>query len=126
MFTDIFVKILQERNLTPYKVAKGTGISQGLMSEYAKGKKVPSIKNLTRIASFLEVPIDTFACESTDTAMENVTVSPLDTLTPKERKAVDDLIADREAISNYAELTDAERQMINDIVATVAKHKRKL
>ena len=126
MFTDIFVKILHERNLTPYKVAKGTGISQGLMSEYAKGKKVPSIKNLTRIANFLEVPIDTFACESTDTAMENVTVSPLDTLTPKERKAVDDLIADREAISNYAELTDAERQMINDIVATVAKHKRKL
>ena len=125
MFTDIFVRILQDKQLTPYKVAKGTGISQGLMSEYAKGKKIPSIKNLTLIANFLNVPIDTFACSDTDGAMEQVTISPLERLSPKERRAVEDIMEKKDLLRDYSELSEEDRKMIADIVNLFAERKRK-
>ena len=127
MFTDIFVRILQDKQLTPYKVAKGTGISQGLMSEYANGKRTPSTKNLTKIANFLNVPVDTLLSLDTQTDEQESQCSDLyfDTLTPKERKTVESLLKNHEALSNYSELSTEEQQMINDIIATIAKHKRK-
>ena len=125
MFTDIFVRILHDKQLTPYKVAKETGISQGLMNEYARGMKVPSMKNLTKIANFLEVPIDTFTCEDTDDAVNQIPTSPIDALTKKERKTIEKLIKDRAMISNYSELSERDQKMVNDIISLFADRKRK-
>lgn len=58
MFTEIFVKILQSRQITAYQIAKETGISQGLMGEYKKGIKIPTTQNLIKIADYLNVSID--------------------------------------------------------------------
>lgn len=58
IFTDRFVKILQIRNITPYKIAKDTNISQGLMGEYKQGKKIPTVQNLIKIADYLDCSID--------------------------------------------------------------------
>lgn len=58
MFKDIFVNYIQERGITAYKVAKGTGISQGQMNEYKNGKTKPTIENLIKIADYLECSID--------------------------------------------------------------------
>ena len=58
MFSDIFVQLLQERNITAYRVGKDTGISQGLISEYKNGRKEPSLKNLQRLAAYFDVSID--------------------------------------------------------------------
>ena len=58
MFTDRFIQILQEKNLTAYKVAKETGISQGLMNEYKNGVKLPTVQNLIKIADYLNCSID--------------------------------------------------------------------
>lgn len=58
MFKEKFVQILQQKHITPYEVAKSTGISQGLMSEYKNGIKMPTIINLTKIADYLEVSTD--------------------------------------------------------------------
>lgn len=58
MFSQIFVDYLQSHNLTAYKVAKETGISQGLMGEYKRGEKLPEINNLIKIANYLDVSID--------------------------------------------------------------------
>lgn len=58
MFTTNFVRILQEKHITPYEVAKSTGISQGLMSEYKNGIKMPTITNLAKIADYLDVSVD--------------------------------------------------------------------
>lgn len=58
MFTETFVKILQTKDITAYKVAKGTGISQGLMNEYKNGVKLPSIDNLVKIADYLNCSVD--------------------------------------------------------------------
>ena len=59
MFCEILVDLLQKKDMTAYKLAKETGISQGLMSEYKKGIKLPSASNLTKIANALDVSVDT-------------------------------------------------------------------
>jgi len=58
MFTIRFREIIQSRNITPYRVAKDTGISQGLMAEYNRGEKIPTVGNLTKIADYLDCSVD--------------------------------------------------------------------
>ena len=58
MFTEIFVQYIADRNITAYRVAKETGISQGLMNEYKSGKKLPTLQNLLKIADYLNVSVD--------------------------------------------------------------------
>ena len=58
MFTDRFIEIMQKRNLSGYSVAKGTGISQGLMNEYKNGVKIPTVHNLVKIADYLQCSVD--------------------------------------------------------------------
>jgi transcriptional regulator with XRE-family HTH domain len=56
----IFDKLLQERGLTAYKVAKGTGIGTGMFSEWKAGKYKPKVDKLQKIADYLGVPLETF------------------------------------------------------------------
>lgn len=58
MFAKNFNHLLEIRNISAYKVAKETGISQGLMNEYKNGVKKPQGKNLLKIAEFLGVSAD--------------------------------------------------------------------
>ncbi len=58
MFTEQFREILQRRNITGYRIAKDTGISQGLMAEYNRGEKLPTINNLIKIADYLDCSVD--------------------------------------------------------------------
>lgn len=58
MFTDRFREIVQCRNITAYRVAKDTGISQGLMAEYNRGEKIPTVQNLVKIADYLDCSVD--------------------------------------------------------------------
>jgi len=58
MFSEKFMHYLQIRGITAYKIAKDTGISQGLMNEYKNGKRTPTTENLVKIADYLNCSID--------------------------------------------------------------------
>ncbi len=58
MFEKIFIDYIQLKGITAYKVAKETGISQGLMNEYKNGKRTPTAENLVKIANYLDCSID--------------------------------------------------------------------
>ena len=58
MFSKRFMDVLQAKNLTVYRVAKSTGISQGLMVEYSHGQKIPGVNNLVKIADYLDCSVD--------------------------------------------------------------------
>ncbi len=58
MFDEKLKLLLKKNNVTAYKVAKDTGISQGLMGEYKNGIKTPSSKNIVKIAKYFNVPVD--------------------------------------------------------------------
>ncbi|MCI8388123.1 MAG: helix-turn-helix transcriptional regulator [Clostridiales bacterium] len=58
MFTEKFIELMQIKSLTSYRIAKETGISQGLMNEYKNGKKLPTLQNVTKIADYLNCSVD--------------------------------------------------------------------
>lgn len=58
MFKEIFIQLLQSRNITAYKLSKDTGISQALISNWKKGTKIPASDNLLKIADYFNVSID--------------------------------------------------------------------
>lgn len=58
MFKTIFVDYLQKHSISAYKLAKETGISQGLISDYKNGAKKPTIDNLIKIADYFKCSID--------------------------------------------------------------------
>lgn len=55
---EIFEFLLQEQNITAYKVSKETGVTQSALSNWKRGKSTPSAKNLQKIANFFNVSID--------------------------------------------------------------------
>ena len=58
MFVERFNQTITDKQLTAYKVAKITGVSQGLMNEYKNGVKLPTIQNLIKISDCLNCSVD--------------------------------------------------------------------
>ncbi len=58
-----FVRLLQRNNVTPYKVAKDTGISQSTLSDWKTGRATPKIDKLVILARYFNVAIDYFLTE---------------------------------------------------------------
>ena len=55
---EIFEKLLMERGVTAYKVAKATGISTGSMTDWKKGRSAPKVDKLQKIADYFGVSVD--------------------------------------------------------------------
>jgi transcriptional regulator with XRE-family HTH domain len=55
---DIFMQLLQERGLTPYRVSMDTGIPQSTLSAWKRGKSTPKLNKLQIIADYLGVSVD--------------------------------------------------------------------
>lgn len=62
-----FVQLLQERNITPYKVSKDTGISQSTLSDWKTGRAKPKIDKIVILAHYFGVPIEFFVEKKEDT-----------------------------------------------------------
>lgn len=57
---DKFEKLLKERNLTAYQVAKDTGIASATFSSWKSGKYTPKADKLKKIADYFGVAIEVF------------------------------------------------------------------
>lgn len=71
---EIFEQLLNERDLTAYKVAKATGVSTATLTSWKQGKYTPKPEKLQKIADFLGVRLDYLTGQSpykTDRDMEN-------------------------------------------------------
>ena len=55
-----FQKLLDERDITAYKVSKQTGIELSTLSAWKKGKYTPKVDKLAKIAAYFGVPVDYF------------------------------------------------------------------
>lgn len=54
---DRFRQIIDERSITPYKVAKDTGISQVTLSNWKTGIGQPKLDKLMKIAKYLNIAL---------------------------------------------------------------------
>ncbi len=59
MSYNIFESLIAERGLSVYKVAKATGISNTTFSDWKRGRSMPKLDKLCRIAEYLELPLET-------------------------------------------------------------------
>ena len=55
-----FEKLLQENNVTPYKVAMDTGISSSILSYWKTGRSKPKLEKLKILADYFHVNVDYF------------------------------------------------------------------
>ena len=58
-----FGDLLLKNNKTTYRVAKDTGISPTLFSDWKKGKSKPKVDKLQILADYFGVPLDYFLKE---------------------------------------------------------------
>lgn len=55
---DKFRQIIDSKGITPYKIAKETGIPQNTLSDWKLGKSKPKVDKLIKISNYLGVPLD--------------------------------------------------------------------
>lgn len=55
---NIFVELLQQHNTTPYQVAKATGVSNGCLSDWKRGRSTPKYDALSKIADYFGVSVE--------------------------------------------------------------------
>lgn len=55
-----FVELLQKNGLTPYRVAKDTGISQASLSDWKTGRAKPKADKLLILAKYFGVTVEYF------------------------------------------------------------------
>lgn len=55
-----FEKLLEERGVTAYEVAKQTNIAQSTLTAWKKGEYTPKIDKLCKIANYFEIPVTYF------------------------------------------------------------------
>lgn len=55
---EVFEQLLQKYKMTPYKVAKETGVTQTALSNWKTGKSTPTTKTLQKLADYFGVTID--------------------------------------------------------------------
>lgn len=53
-----FEKLLKQRAVTAYQVAKETGVSQATLSSWKSGKYTPKIDKLKKLADYFGVAIE--------------------------------------------------------------------
>ena len=57
---DKFEKLLKEKNVTPYRVHKETGISTATLSDWKNGKSQPKKDKIEKICEYFGVPVSYF------------------------------------------------------------------
>lgn len=57
---DKFHRLLKSRGVRAADVSRATGLSNTIFSEWKKGKGIPKIDKLTKIADYFGVPVDYF------------------------------------------------------------------
>lgn len=112
---EIYEQLLQKRGVTSYKVCRETGISQSVLSAWKNGKSIPKRETLQLIADFFDVSID-YLIRGEEVPQyylnaETVTIAKMLFKNPNARTM----------LSNYLELPDEVRSLINDMVEYMAR-----
>ncbi len=53
-----FMQLLQEKNITAYRVSKETGVTQTTLSDWKTGRGTPRTATLQKIADYFNVSLD--------------------------------------------------------------------
>lgn len=103
---EIFERLLQSRNVTAYQVSKATGISQSTLSDWKKGRSVPKMDKMQKIADFFGVTLDYLLGTEKDPA-------------PAGKVSDEDI---KFALFDGAPVTDAQYEEVKRFAKFIAEH----
>jgi transcriptional regulator with XRE-family HTH domain len=58
IYYENFEKVINGKGITPYRVAKDTGIATGTIYDWKNNRTTPKIDKITKIASYLGVAVN--------------------------------------------------------------------
>lgn len=99
---EIFRKLLEEKGVTVYRVAKETGVSSATFTEWKNGNYTPKQDKLQKIADYFGVTLDYLVGNELETKPESETERKIRILTWKSEQLND---ADREEVLKHFENT---------------------
>lgn len=67
---EIFEKLMADKGVTPYRVFKETGVSQSSLSDWKRGRSVPKIDKLKKIAKYFDVTVEYLMGENIEVKKE--------------------------------------------------------
>lgn len=75
---EIFEKLCNQHNVTPYRVCKETGITTATISNWKAGRYVPKADKLQKIADYFDVSLSYLMSGKEEPAKKEVTLTPKD------------------------------------------------
>lgn len=67
-----FVQLLQENDITAYRVSKDTGVTQTTLSDWKTGRATPRMATLKKIADYFKVSLDWLTGNSECRSVANI------------------------------------------------------
>ena len=75
---EIFELLLAKHGVTPYRVAKETGIATATLSDWKKGRSIPKQDKLKKIADYFGVTVDYLMTGKEETEKKETKLTPKD------------------------------------------------
>ncbi len=113
---EIFLKLLNEKGVTPYKVGKATGIAGSTFTDWKSGRSVPKQEKLQKIADYFGVSLD-YLMTGKESALKMdslYTDENSDFLIEVTKKAKDKEFVER--MKKYMSLLSEDQKSINDMI----------
>lgn len=112
---EIFLKLLNEKGVTAYKVGKATGIAGSTFTDWKNGRSVPKQEKLQKIADFFGVSLE-YLMTGKDSQTDSLYSDENADLLIKITKSVknDPAFADR--IARYMSLLSENKKSVNDMI----------
>lgn len=113
---EIFLKLLNEKGVTAYKVGKATGIAGSTFTDWKSGRSVPKQEKLQKIADYFGVSLDYLMTgkESNPSMDYLYTDENSDFLIEVTKKAKDKEFVER--MKKYMSLLSEDQKSINDMI----------
>ena len=113
---EIFLKLLNEKGVTAYKVGKATGIAGSTFTDWKSGRSVPKQEKLQKIADYFGVSLDYLMTgkESNPSMDYLYTDENSDFLIEVTKKAKDKEFVER--MKKYMSLLNEDQKSINDMI----------
>lgn len=125
MFWERLNQLINEKNITFYKVSKETGISQGTFSQWRSNPKTNPQKDLiNKIAKYFNVSVD-YLLGKTDERNNILNVEVEKDTTLKEPKEEYKTEPTAEIYNIYEKLDDNNKKILTDIGKTIFLYQKK-
>ena len=112
---EIFLKLLDEKGVTAYKVGKETGIASSTFTDWKNGRSVPKQEKLQKIADYFGVSLDYLMTGKEPTVGSLYSDENADLLIEITRKMKNDsAFADR--LTRYMSLLSENKKSVDDMI----------